>query len=119
MPIPQKSATQAYSDVLKYAGASFRRDTLDERIIRDVVDRTGRIIDVQGGFAHGTPYEISKVAWPVLKKGEAPVDTDEDGMPDDWELKQGLDPNDPSDAEKATRHPWYTHIELYIQSIVK
>jgi Concanavalin A-like lectin/glucanases superfamily/PA14 domain/Bacterial Ig-like domain len=30
--------------------------------------------------------------------GVPPVDTDKDGMPDDWETQYGFNPNDPSDA---------------------
>ncbi len=32
--------------------------------------------------------------------GNGPVDTDKDGIPDDWELKYGLNPNDATDAAK-------------------
>ncbi|HSK11706.1 MAG TPA: thrombospondin type 3 repeat-containing protein, partial [Phnomibacter sp.] len=117
--LPAKTAIQAYTDVLVHAGASYRRDTLDQRIILDVKDRTGNIIDVQGGYPHGTPYERSKGAWPVLKGGTPPADSDGDGIPDAWEKKNGLDPNDPSDASKVSRHAWYTNIELYIHTIVQ
>ncbi|MBD0287252.1 MAG: pectate lyase, partial [Flavisolibacter sp.] len=90
--IPEQSAAEAYQAVLQSAGASFRRDTLDQRIINNVKNRTGRIIDVQGGYAHGTPYEQTKNAWPALKSLPAPKDSDGDGMPDDWEKKNGLNP---------------------------
>jgi pectate lyase len=109
----------AYDHVLEKAGASFRRDTLDQRIITDVKNRTGRIIDVQGGFAHGTAYETTVNAWPSLKSLPAPVDTDKDGIPDDWEKKNGLNANDPSDAAKASVHRHYTNIEVYLNEILK
>ena len=114
-----QSATDAYESVLKYAGASFRRDTLDARIISDVKNRTGRLIDVQGGFPHGTPFEMSLMAWPALQSLEAPVDKDRDGMPDDWEKKQGLDPANASDAVAYTLSKSYTNIEVYINNLVK
>jgi hypothetical protein len=104
---------------LKYAGASYKRDTLDERIINNVKNRTGRLIDVQGGHSHGTPYEQSVNAWPALKSLPAPADTDKDGMPDEWETKNGLNPADASDAAKFTLAKTYTNIEVYINSIVK
>jgi hypothetical protein len=48
--IPTQTSEEAYESVLKYVGASFKRDTLDERIISDVKNRTGKFIDVQGAF---------------------------------------------------------------------
>ncbi|HEY0751595.1 MAG TPA: pectate lyase, partial [Chitinophagaceae bacterium] len=114
-----ETAEKAYNSVLEFAGASYRRDTLDQRIINDVKNRTGKIIDVQGGFPHGTSYEISKIAWPVLRSTVQPMDTDKDGMPDEWEKKNGLDPVDAKDASLTTLHTYYTNIEVYINSILK
>ncbi|MCW3078937.1 pectate lyase [Segetibacter sp.] len=116
--VQTQSATDAYLLVLQYAGASLRRDTLDERIINDVKNRQGRLIDVQGGYPHGTPYELTVNAWPALKSLPAPTDTDQDGMPDEWEKKNTLNPNDPSDATLNTLHKHYTNIEVYLNSLV-
>ncbi len=118
-PLPVQSAVEAYEDVLKFAGTSFFRDTLDERIINDVKNRTGKFIDVQGGYPHGTAYELTVNAWPALKSLPAPKDSDSDGMPDDWETKKGLNPSDLSDAAKVSLHKFYTNIEIYINSLVK
>lgn len=56
-----------------------------------------------GGYPeyHGTPY----------------VDSDGDGMPDEWEKANGLNPNDPSDANKDCNGDGYTNIEKYINGI--
>lgn len=116
--IPSLTAEEAYQKVLIGSGASFRRDTLDMRIVNDVKFRTGCIIDVQGGYPHGTPYEQSKTAWPQLKTETAPKDSDVDGMPDTWEEKNGLNKTDASDASGNTLHPHYTNIEVYINSLV-
>ena len=112
-------AEQAYESVLKSAGASFCRDTLDQRIINDVKNRTGGFIDVQGNYPHGTPYEQTVNAWPDLKSLPPPKDSDNDGMPDEWENKNGLNPNDASDASKTSLHIFYTNIEMYINSLLK
>jgi len=117
--ITEQSAVKAYEEVLKFVGASYKRDTLDERIISDVKNRTGRFIDVQGGFPHGTAYELTMNAWPVLKSLPAHADTDKDGMPDDWEKKNGLNPIDPSDASQNKLDKHYTNVEVYINSLVK
>ena len=114
-----QAATVSYEAVLQSAGASFRRDTLDQRIVNDVRNRTSRFIDVQGGFPHGTAYELTINAWPVLRSAPAPPDTDKDGMPDTWEKEKGLNPADPADAAKNVLHRYYTNIEVYINSLVK
>ena len=117
--IPTQSATDAFESVLRSAGASFKRDTLDERIINDVKTRTGKFIDVQGGYPHGTEYNVTINAWPALKSLPAKVDSDKDGMPDDWEIKNKLNPSDATDASKISLHKYYTNIEVYINSLIK
>ncbi len=113
-------ASDAYKEVLKNAGAVLpTRDTLDERIINDVKNGTGRFIDVQGGFVHGTAYELTLNAWPTLNALPAPIDTDKDGMPDDWEKKNGLNINDAGDAAGYTLNKQYTNIEVYLNSLIK
>ena len=124
IPIPavkvqEQSATKAYEQVLAHAGASYMRDTLDARIINDVKNRTGGFIDVQGNYPHGTAYELTKNAWPTLSSKPAPADADTDGMPDDWEVKNGLNPNDAGDASAYKLDRNFTNIEVYLNSIVK
>jgi len=112
-----QTAEDAYAAVLEKVGASFKRDTLDARIINDVKNRAGRMIDVQGGFPHGTEYEKTINAWPALQSLPAPADTDKDGMPDDWEKNNGLNANDASDAAAYKLDKLYTNIEVYINSL--
>jgi hypothetical protein len=115
-----QTAKDAYKAVLEKAGCSLpARDTLDQRIIKNVTDRTGSFIDVQGGFPHGTDYEKTINAWPYLKSLPAPADRDKDGMPDEWEKKHGLDPNDNSDATGYKLSKLYTNIEMYINDITR
>ena len=108
----------AYFSVLNHVGASFKRDTLDERIIQDVVQRRGRIIDVQGGFPHGTEYEKTTNAWPNLQRLPILKDSDNDGMPDSWESKMGLNPN-VADDNKFNLSKEYTNIEMYLNSLTQ
>ncbi|WP_230471357.1 pectate lyase family protein [Hymenobacter jejuensis] len=116
-PIATQTAQEAYAAVLQSVGASLpKRDTLDQRIIRNVVTRTGRLIDVQGGYPHGTPYSISQKAWPVLHSAPAPADTDHDGMPDKWESSHGLNPKDAKDRGTVTSNG-YTALENYLNSL--
>ena len=117
--IPTQSATDAFESVLRSAGASLKRDTLDERIINEVKTRTGKFTDVQGGFPHGTEYNLTINAWPALRSLQAPVDTDKDGMPDNWEIKNKLNPADATDASKISLYKYYTNIEVYSNSLIK
>ncbi len=116
-PVTTHTAQEAYALVLQYAGASLKRDTLDERLANDVRNRTGRIIDVQGGYPHGTLYANTVNAWPTLSSTTAPTDTDHDGMPDAWETANGLNPNDATDRGLFAANG-YTNLENYLNSLV-
>jgi hypothetical protein len=58
-------------------------------------------------------------AWPYLRSLPAPKDSDNDGMPDEWERKNGLNPNDANDAAAYKLNKFYTNIEVYINSLVE
>ena len=111
MPINQQTAEEAYHSVLDSVGASLpKRDAIDARI----VDET------RNGYAtyEGKTYkEKTRVpdkskksgiidsqedvgGWPKLKSLPAPLDSDGDGMPDEWEKQYGFDPRDASNASK-------------------
>ena len=73
-----------------------------------------KCIDVIPGYV-GTPYP-----WSTPESTSSPVDSDGDGMPDEWETLNGLDPNK-NDASLYTVDPkgWYTNIEVYANSLVE
>jgi hypothetical protein len=108
----------AYERVLDHAGASLFRDAVDKRAIHDT--RTGTASIKDGGKGSTNGYIDTQEAvggWPKLTSLPAPVDTDADGMPDEWELAHGLDPNDPADGNGDRDHDLYTNIEKYINSL--
>ncbi len=117
------SAADAYEKVLNYAGASLSRDRIDSTMVNDtrngVATFTGKtagkpgIIDSQEDCIP----EGYDVAWPELRSSRAPIDTDRDGISDDFEERYGLDPNDPSDCNKIAPSG-YTYLESYINSLV-
>ena len=117
MPVTTYSATVVYDSVLSKAGAILpQRDTLDQRIISDVRNRTGRIIDVQGGYPHGTAYALTVNAWPALVSTPPPADSDHDGMPDYWETANGSNPYDATDRNVIAFNG-YTNLENYLNNI--
>ncbi|MDE6174051.1 MAG: hypothetical protein K2F88_00610 [Duncaniella sp.] len=120
------SANDAYAKVIAYAGASLKRDALDAMIVDEAVENkaasTGSGLD--DGFIN-TPDDIRYPAGteleenlPKLVNGTSKVDTDGDGIPDEWELENGLDPNDPKDGAKASASG-FTNLELYLNSLVE
>ncbi len=108
-PVETWHANDAYDRVLASAGATLpRRDAVDERIVREVMEGSGRLIDSQGDVG----------GWPELEPGAPPPDSDLDGMPDEWEAAHGLDPMDPSD--NARLHPsGYTMIEIWLNELAE
>jgi hypothetical protein len=117
--LPTQTAAAAYTSVLAGVGCVVpTRDPIDQRIIQEVQSRTGTIIDVQGGYPHGTPYSTSQVAWQVLNcNTAAPADTDHDGMPDTYETAHGLNPADPTDRATLAANG-YPNLENYLNSLV-
>ena len=61
--------------------------------------------------------DASWSAWPTLASKDAPKDTDGDGMPDEWELANALDPTNPNDG-KTIGADGYSNLENYLNSLV-
>ncbi|MBO7140263.1 MAG: polysaccharide lyase [Prevotella sp.] len=55
--------------------------------------------------------------YPQYRDWKPYTDTDHDGMPDEWERRNGLNPNDPADANGDLNGDGYTNIEKYINAI--
>lgn len=103
----------AYRRICKDVGCSFRRDTYDTEVIRQMESGLGLFGDK--GIIN-SPTDVG--GWPVLQSGPAPQDTDRDGMPDAWELAHGLNPNDATDASAYTLSSSYTNVEVYLNELV-
>lgn len=101
------SAEEAYHLVLAEAGASLVRDAIDARIVNEVLTGTGSIID--------HPAQVG--GYPELKSTTPPDDSDHDGMPDYWEIANGLNPNDPEDRNGDFNNDGYTNLEDYLNSL--
>lgn len=107
-PMFTHSSLEAYDIVLLQAGASLKRDVVDQRVVNDVKNGTGAIIDSQN--------EVG--GWPVYVSETAPLDTDQDGMPDNWEDEKGLDKNNPDDRNGFLNNDEFTNLEIYLAELV-
>ncbi|MEW6355381.1 MAG: pectate lyase [Planctomycetota bacterium] len=109
-PFPFPGATTedahaSYEAVLLSAGATRPvRDAVDARIVKDVREGTGRIIN--------STSEVG--GWPEYRSAAPLPDSDHDGIPDEWETAHGLNPNDPSDGPKDKDGDGYTNVEEFL-----
>ena len=104
-----ETAAEAEARVLARVGAGRSRDAVDARIIAGVRARTGRIIDSQSQVG----------GWPELEAGSPWVVGDGDGMPDDWERAEGLDPADAGDGPGDRDGDGWTHLEDWLNSLAE
>lgn len=107
--ITTTSAFDAYDQVSALDGSGMilpGRDTVDVRIINEVINGTGGFID--------DPAEVG--GWPTLYSLTAPVDSDHDGMPDFWESQYGLNPGDAADRNGNIDGDVYTNLEEYLNN---
>lgn len=118
--------------VLTNVGANLpKRDPVDTRVIKQV--KTGKIDFIEGvklpekdfehrrlpkdSYKQGIITDVSQVGGYPEYKGTPYKDSDDDGMPDAYEVKNGLNPKDASDAAKISKSG-YSNIEVYLNSVV-
>ncbi|MFB2121256.1 SUMF1/EgtB/PvdO family nonheme iron enzyme [Parapedobacter sp. 2B3] len=105
LPYQQMDAETLFETVLNHAGATLpKRDAVDQRIVNDVRTGTGKIINSQNDVG----------GWPTYAAGISPLDTDRDGMPDEWEDEHGLDIANGSDHAADNDGDGYTNLEEWL-----
>lgn len=111
-PMNLETAEEAYYSVLEHAGASRMRDSHDRRIIDQLASlgTKGKIIDSE------QDEDVDGIG--TVSGGTAPVDTDGDGMPDEWEQANGTNPK-VADSDGDVDGNGYTNIEDYINSLAR
>ena len=101
------TADEAYKQVLAQAGAILpMRDSVDHRIVGEVMNGTGQIID--------NPAQVG--GWPVIAAGAPAADSDQDGMPDDWEKQYGFSSQGAADGNLDADNDGYRNVEEYLNS---
>lgn len=136
------SASIAFQKILDFCGASLYRDEVDERYMKEAKD--GKVtykgsatsyIKTEGGkdvTYYCTPEwgridlvsDVNGYTEANFPTGSRPAnfDTDQDGIPDEWEIANGLNPNDKSDGNAKTidtEKGFYTNLEVYANSLVE
>lgn len=129
-------ARKAYLQVLAYAGCSKVRDEVDQRIIEETRNGTAAFIGKSpyNGEGKSQAYPKSGIIdnqldlkpqnaainwspWPALKSSPAPVDTDNDGMPDEWEKSKQLDYRVANSTGRDLNKD-FDNLEVYLNELV-
>ena len=126
--ISMHAAEKAFDKVLKYAGASYQRDNLDKRLRWEALKGIAYFKGSKGSENGIIDTQSDVGGWPELKQADKPVDTDKDGIPDEWETAHGLNPNKAADAVEFTicendpnntNSVKYTNLEVYANYLVQ
>jgi len=100
----QEDPAEAYELVLSSAGA-FPRDEMTQETISDVENG-------EGDWTPDPPDDL----FAGLEPADPPADEDADGMADEWEEANGLDPSDGED-HATEMDTGYTAIETYVNEL--
>lgn len=109
-PMNVETAEKAYYSIVEHVGASRIRDSHDRRILEQLTS-----LGTKGSFI-ANEDNVGGIG--TLANGPTPMDTDNDGMPDEWELANGLNANK-NDAAEYTLGGGYTNIEHYVNSLAR
>jgi hypothetical protein len=116
------TAQDAFGKVLAFAGHSFVRDPIDNRIANEALTKTITYPTGGNGSINGIIDTQSHIGgWPVYNSSDPLADTDTDGIPDLWEDAWQLDKNNPADGKTTTLDPGkvYTNVEVYLANLVQ
>ncbi len=109
-PMNVESAADAYQTIVDHVGASRVRDSHDKRIIEQLTS-----LGTQGSFI-ASEDDLGGIG--TVANGPHPTDSDNDGMADEWEVENGLNPN-VDDSKLYTLGGGYTNIEHYVNSLAQ
>ncbi len=123
------SADEAYEKVLKYAGSGINaqsRPPIDAQVMEEAENGTGYVSGARpksdANVSQQAEIKKNSILCGVDYKYPEKItennikDSDNDGMPDDWEIARGLDPNK-NDSTGDYCGLGYTNIEYYINDL--
>src|SRR5574344_473582 len=114
------SSVDAFKKVLAFAGCSFKRDTVDARLVDETMSGTIHFTGSNGSLNGMIDSQKDVGGWPEYKSEAFKVDTDLDGMPDDWETEKSLDPKSAADGKLVKlNQEGYTNLEVYLNGLVE
>ena len=109
------SAEKAYEKVLAYSGASYKRDAIDQRVVRDV-KRGSFTYKGSRGSANGLiDTQTDSEGFIEYKSEPKQLDSNNDGIPDEWAALYLPADKTYRDIDAETG---YSYLELYINSLV-
>ena len=113
------SADNAFTKTVQYAGASLSRDAVDTRIAYETTNGTYTYTGSNGSTNGFIDTQSDAGGWPTYS-GTALTDTDNDGIPDDWETAHGLS-NSVNNAAtyNLDSRGYYTDLEVYANYLVE
>ncbi len=114
---PTESAEEAYEHVLAHVG-TIHRDVVEQRIIDEVRNKKAIYQGKSGKGAGFIDTPLDAEGWPTYETAVAPADNDHDGMADEWEKANGLDPTNPDDGRMVVSREGYTALEVYLNSLM-
>lgn len=132
-----QTAEEAEMAVLTGAGASLYRDSVDRGVVEAYFKGTGKLINhpaesigwdgpaLPKGYTTNDAesaqkyYDFFQKNYPKLECLKGYVDSDKDGMSDEWEDFMGLDKADASDGAELYGETNYTNLEVFLQYLVE
>jgi hypothetical protein len=98
--------SQVRNEVLNNVGSNLSLDDVDSRIIVEVLNRSGSLKSSEGKYSAQTSNSSYK-------------DNDKDGIDDEWEIANGLNPNNSSDGKSDLSGDGYTNLENFLHSLTQ
>ncbi len=124
------TADEAYEKVLAYAGTGIsadKRTPIDKQVMEEAKNGTGSLSGTSSYESANSTVKATidknKIQcstvyeYPPQYLTKEIIDSDNDGMPDEWELERGLNPNSASDMNGDYCGLGYTNIEYYLNDL--
>ncbi len=110
VPVKLDTAEAAYDKVVAGAGCSLHRDSVDARLIADLLS-----LGTKGSIIRD-PAEMG--GFGEIKSGAPTPSSAHDGIPDTWKKAHGISPLDAAAARGDYNHDGYMNLEKYLNELV-